>query len=146
MVVAARQEVKASNGGENPVRPRNWRPPIEPSPMERKVMGLVKRAKLLVFLREKRHEILEESFQEELSEIYRESRLGRPPVEAVRLALATVLQAYTRVSEDEAMEAMVMDRRWQLVLEYLGEDEPPLPNGVWSTSAKVSSSMTSTDA
>ncbi|MBA3426308.1 MAG: IS1182 family transposase [Rubrobacter sp.] len=112
------------------MRPRIWRPPIEPSPKERKVMGLVKRAKLFVFLREKRHEIFEESFQEELSEIYRESRLGRPPVEPARLALATVLQAYTGVSDDEAMEAMVMDRRWQLVLDCLGEDEPPFSK--WS--------------
>jgi hypothetical protein len=39
--------------------------------------------------------------------------------------LATILQAYTGVSDDEAMEAMVMDRRWQLVLDCSGSDEPP---------------------
>ncbi len=88
-------------------------------------MRLVKRAKLFVFLREHRHEIFEESFQKELSTIYRESRLGRPPVPPARLALATILQAYTGVSDDEAMEAMVMDRRWQLALDCLGADEPP---------------------
>jgi hypothetical protein len=32
------------------------------------------------------------------------------------------LQAYSGVSDDEAM---VMDRCWQLVLDRLGEDEPP---------------------
>jgi hypothetical protein len=93
-------------------------------------MRLVKRAKLFVFLRENRHEIFDESFQKELSEIYRESTLGRPPVPPARLALATILQAYTGVSDDEAMEAMVMDRRWQLVLESLGADEPPFSK--WS--------------
>ncbi|CAN5178447.1 IS1182-like element ISGvi6 family transposase [soil metagenome] len=89
-------------------------------------MRLIKRAKLFVFLREHRHEIFDEPFQKELSAIYRESGFGRPPVPPARLALATVLQAYTGVSDDEAMEAMVMDRRWQLVLDCLDtDDEPP---------------------
>ncbi len=88
-------------------------------------MRLVKRAKLFLFLRERRHEIFDEPFQEELSETYRDSRLGQPPIPPAQLALATILQAYTGVSDDEAMEAMVMDRRWQLVLDRLGEDEPP---------------------
>jgi hypothetical protein len=107
------------------MRPQIWRPPIEPAPEERTVMRLIKRAKLFVFLREHRHEIFDEEFQKELSEIYRESKLGRPPVPPARLALATILQAYTGVSDDEAMEAMVMDRRWQLVLDCLGANEPP---------------------
>jgi hypothetical protein len=94
------------------------------------VMRLVKRAKLFVFLRENRHEIFDESFQKELSEIYRDSRLGQPPIPPAQLALATILQAYTGVSDDEAMEAMVMDRRWQLVLDCLGSDEPPFSK--WS--------------
>jgi hypothetical protein len=107
------------------MRPQLWRPPMEPSPEEQTVMRLIKRAKLFVFLRNHRHEIFDEQFQEELSEIYRESKLGRPPVPPARLALATVLQAYTGVSDDEAMEAMVMDRRWQLVLDCLEANEPP---------------------
>lgn len=107
------------------MRPQLWRPPMEPSPEEQTVMRLIKRAKLFVFLRNHRHEIFDEQFQEELSEIYRESKLGRPLVPPARLALATVLQAYTGVSDDEAMEAMVMDRRWQLVLDCLEANEPP---------------------
>jgi hypothetical protein len=66
----------------------------------------------------------------ELSEIYHESTLGRPPVPPARLALATVLRLYTGVSDDEAMEAMVIDRRWQLILDCLGADEPPFSK--WS--------------
>jgi len=44
-----------------------------------------------------------------------DSPKGQPPVPPARLALATILQAYTKVSDDEVIEATVMDRRWQLV-------------------------------
>jgi len=88
-------------------------------------MRRVKRAKLFVFLRENRHEIFDEDFQEELGTLYSDSRLGHPPVAPAKLALATILQAYTGASDEEAMEAMVMDRRWQLVLGCLDAEEPP---------------------
>ena len=42
-----------------------------------------------------------------------------------RLALATILQAYTGASDDEVIEATAMDRRWQLVLDCMGAEEPP---------------------
>lgn len=107
------------------MRPRLWRPPIEPTPAESAVMRRVKRAQLFVFLREHRHEIFDEEFQEELGRIYQDSRLGQPPVSPAKLALATIVQAYSGVSDDEAIEAMVMDRRWQLVLGCLDAQEPP---------------------
>src|SRR5215210_451526 len=107
------------------MRARVWRPPIEPTPAEAAVMRRIKRAKLFVFLREHRHEIFDERFQEELGGIYGDSRLGQPPVPPAKLALATVLQAYTGASDEEAIEAMVMDRRWQLVLGCLDAEEPP---------------------
>jgi transposase len=44
--------------------------------------------------------------------------------------LATLLQAYTRVSDDEVIEATTMDRRWQLVLDGLDCDTPPFSRGV----------------
>ena len=107
------------------MRPSGWHPPIEPMPEEQPVLERIKRAKLFVFLRNHRHEIFTEEFQEELGTIYRESAFGRPPVPPAQLALATILQAYTGVSDDEAIEAMAMDRRWQLVLDYLDTREPP---------------------
>jgi len=107
------------------MRPSGWHPPIEPTPEEQAVLERIKRAKLFVFLRNHRHEIFTEEFQEELGTIYRESAFGRPPVPPAQLALATILQAYTGVSDDEAIEAMAMDRRWQLVLDYLDTREPP---------------------
>jgi len=41
------------------------------------------------------------------------------------LALATILQAYTGVSDDEVIECTTMDRRWQLVLDCLDVTKPP---------------------
>jgi hypothetical protein len=62
------------------VRPRIWRPPVEPTPKERSVIERIKRAKLFVFLRKHRHEIFDEEFQEELgTTIYRQSALGQSP-------------------------------------------------------------------
>ena len=111
------------------IRPPIWRPPVEPGLDERTVMRLIKRAKLFVFLRQQRHEIFDERFQLELAEIYDDVDLGRPPVPPARLALATVLQAYTGVSDDEAIEATMMDRRWQLVLGCMDAKRPPFSKG-----------------
>jgi hypothetical protein len=103
---------------------------VEPTPDEQAVIERIKRAKLFVFLRHRRHEIFDEEFQEELGgAIYQDSRLGQPPIPPAKLALATILQAYTGVSDDEAIEAMVMDRRWQLVLDSLDEREAPFSKG-----------------
>ena len=87
------------------MRPDVWRPPVDPSAAERVVMKAVRRAKLFVFLREHRHELFDEQFQAELAETYADSPRGQPPVPPARLALATLLQAYTGVSDDEVVEA-----------------------------------------
>ena len=111
------------------VRPVVWRPPAEPSPAEQAVIKAVRRAKLFVFLRLHRHELFDEPFQAELARAYVDSPKGQPPVPPARLALATILQAYTGVSDDEVIEATVMDRRWQLVLDCMGAEEPPFSKG-----------------
>ena len=111
------------------VRPVVWNPPVEPSPAEQAVIKAVRRAKLFVFLRRHRHELFDEQFQAELAETYVDSPKGQPPVPPARLALATILQAYAKVSDDEVIEATVMDRRWQLVLDCMGAEEPPFSKG-----------------
>jgi Transposase domain (DUF772) len=113
------------------VRPVVWRPPVEPSPAELAVIKAVRRAKLFVFLREHRHELFDEQFQDELAEAYVESPKGQPPVPPARLALALILQAYAKVSDDEVIEATVMDRRWQLVLDCMGPKSRRFPRGPW---------------
>jgi Transposase DDE domain/Transposase domain (DUF772) len=111
------------------MRPRMWRPPVEPSPAEQAVIKAVRRAKLFVFLRQHRHELFDEPFQAELARAYVDSPKGQPPVPPARLALATILQAYTGAGDDEVIEATVMDRRWQLVLDCMGTEEPPFSKG-----------------
>jgi hypothetical protein len=111
------------------VRPVVRRPPAELSPAEQAVVKAVRRAELFVFLREHRHELFDERFQAELARAYADSPKGQPPVPPARLALATILQAYAKVSDDEVIEATVMDRRWQLVLDCMGAEEPPFSKG-----------------
>ncbi len=45
-----------------------------------------------------------------------------PPAQ---LALAIILQAYTGASDAEAIEALIMDRRWQLVLDCIDCENAP---------------------
>jgi hypothetical protein len=111
------------------VRPDVWRPPVEPSVAERAVMKAVRRARLFVFLRVHRHELFDEQFQAELAEAYADRPKGQPPVPPAQLALATIVQAYAGASDDEVIEAAVMDRRWQLVLDCMDAERPPLSKG-----------------
>ena len=111
------------------MRPDVWRPPAEPSPAEQAVIKAVRRGKLFVFLRLHRHELFDGQFQAGLAETYVDSPKGQPPVPPAQLALATILQAYTGASDDEVIEATVMDRRWQLVLDCMGAEEPPFAKG-----------------
>jgi len=111
------------------MRPVYWRPPIELSATEQAIIKRIRRARLFVFLRQHRHEVFDETFQQELASLYQESQRGQPPVPPALLALATILQAYTGVSGDEVIEASIMDRRWQLVLHCLDTEEPPFSKG-----------------
>jgi hypothetical protein len=51
--------------------------------------------------------------------------MGKCPVPPAQLALFIIVPAYTGVSDDEALEAMVMDRRWQLVLDCIDCEQAP---------------------
>jgi hypothetical protein len=107
------------------MRPEYWQPPIELSPAETFVIHRIKRAKLFVFLRQIRCELFNAAFQAELNRLFQDSEVGQPPVPPAQIALTILLQAYTGASDDEAIEALVMDRRWQLVLDCLDCEEAP---------------------
>ena len=107
------------------MRPQTWNPPIELSPVEQKIVKLIKRAKLFVFLREIRHLLFDEAFTEELAKMYADAAKGHPPVPPAPLALTVILQAYTKASDAEAIEALTMDRRWQLVVDCLDCERAP---------------------
>ena len=62
------------------MRPESWNPPIEWSQKEEKIVKLIKKAKLFPFLREIRHLLFDEEFQEELLKMYAEAVTGHPPV------------------------------------------------------------------
>jgi hypothetical protein len=111
------------------MRPGQWEPPIEVSATEQVIVKRIRRAKLFIFLRQHRHEVFDAAFQEELASLYQDSLRGQPPVAPALLALATILQAYTGASDDEVIEASLMDRRWQLVLDCLDTEEAPFSKG-----------------
>ena len=111
------------------MQPSFWSPPVELSEQEEQIVKRIRRAKLFVFLRHHRHELLNEAFQQELASLYQPSKRGQPPIAPAQLALATIVQAYTGASDDEVIEATQMDRRWQLVLDCLDIEQAPFSKG-----------------
>src|SRR3989449_1798721 len=103
-----------------------WNPPIALTPEEQKSAARTQKArKFFVFLRERRHELLDADFQHTLAQSYSPDPGGKAPVDAGVLALATLLQAYCNVGDRDAVELTVMDKRWQMVLDCLGAEQPP---------------------
>jgi len=127
MICELRSLLKPNNQEEEkkPMRPPLWHPPIELSDHEAWIIKRIKRAKLFTFLRLNRSFIFNDEFQEELATIFKDSTVGQGPVPPAQLALAIILQAYLGISDDEVIEEMVMDQRWQLVLDCLNCETPP---------------------
>src|SRR5215475_203849 len=111
------------------MHPPLWHPPVELSTAEHAILKRIRRAKLFVFLRQHRHELFTDTFQQELLTLYKDQPQGHPPVPPAQLALATLLQASTQVSDDEVIEATTMDRRWQMALDCLDCETLPFSNG-----------------
>src|SRR6266699_2636370 len=113
------------------MHPFHWHPSVALSAQEEQIVQKIRRAKLFVFLRQHRHALFNESFQQELATLYKPSKRGHPPIAPAQLALAVILQADTGVSDDEVIEATLMDRRWQLVLDCLDTDQAPFSKGTF---------------
>jgi transposase len=112
------------------MRPQPWSPPLALSAAEAAfVARLKRRSRFFVFLREIRHELFSATFSAELATLYRDSPRGQPPIPPEQLALATLLQAYTGLSDAEVIEACVADRRWQLVLDCWETEQAPFAQG-----------------
>jgi Transposase domain (DUF772) len=111
------------------MQPEMWNPPVELSQQEEQIVKKIRKAKLFVFLREQRHELFNEAFQQELATLYRQAERGQPPIAPAMLALALILQASMGISDDEVIEATLMDRRWQLVLDCLDTEQAPFSKG-----------------
>ncbi len=107
-----------------------WHPPQELSRTELLIAKRTrKRRKIFVFLREHRHHIINDELQQKLLEVYNPPAKGSQPVAPGLLAMATLLQAYCNVSDQEAVELTMMDQRWQMVLDCLGCEKPPFSQG-----------------
>ncbi len=72
------------------MQPVLWQPPVELSESEEHIVKRIRRAKLFVFLRHYRHELLDEVLQRELAGLYRTSKRGQPPIAPAQLALAII--------------------------------------------------------
>src|SRR5262245_6273843 len=62
------------------MRPERWQPPVELSAAEQAIVKRIRRAKLFIFLRWHRHELFDETLQEEIAATYEESEAGQPPI------------------------------------------------------------------
>jgi hypothetical protein len=107
-----------------------WKPRIEQTKKEQLIMKRLGRVRALFgFLREKRHIVFDDAFQERLEEMYRQTGAGDEPHAPALLCMVLLLQGYVGASDAEAVEMSVMDRRWQLVLDCLDAEEPPFSQG-----------------
>jgi hypothetical protein len=107
-----------------------WNPPTTLSTREARVRKRVgSKRKLFGFLCDHRHELFDEEFQDELERMYRDSGAGKDPVAPALLAMALLLQGYSKASDAEAVELAACDARWQLVLGCLGDEDAPFSQG-----------------
>jgi hypothetical protein len=106
-----------------------WKFPVNMTAEEKAVAKALKRiGKFYVFLREIRAELFDEEFQAELAKAYQPR--GTEPKAAALLAMVTLLQAYDRTGDAEAVITAAMDKRWQLVLNCLGAKKAPFSQGL----------------
>lgn len=107
-----------------------WNPREELSKKEQLLMKRLQRTrKLFAFLRLRRRELFDDSFQAELEGMYRDTGAGDEPVPPALLCIALILQGYLGVSDAEAVELTVVDARWQMVLDRLDAEEPAFGQG-----------------
>jgi hypothetical protein len=107
-----------------------WTPRQDYTKQEEFLLRRLRRTrKLFAFLRDHRQALFNEAFQAELETMYRDTGAGREPVPPALLAMIVLLQSYLGVSDAEAVELTVVDLRWQMVLDRLGETQPACGQG-----------------
>src|SRR5580765_2014208 len=101
---------------------KRWNPPVRCNAREERLLKLAgKSRKLLVFLRERRHEIFDGAFQTELEAMYRDSGQGEEPQPPALRCMAMLLQGYLQVSDAEAVRLSATDNCWRMVLATLSD-------------------------
>lgn len=87
--------------------------------------------KLFAFLRDHRHEIFDDEMQSALGAMYRDTGAGKDPVCPARMAMAALMQGYLGVSDAEAVQLTMVDLRWQMALDCLGNTEEAFSQGAF---------------
>jgi len=108
-----------------------WNPPVDLSAAEKFVAKRCEKRRVFVFLRELRHVIFDAAMQRSLEAAYGSKVGGRERICPAQLALAGLLQAALRVPDHEVVELTVMDRRWQMVLGCMGQEQPLFSQGTF---------------
>lgn len=108
-----------------------WSPPVELSAAEKFIVKRCEKRRVFVFLRELRARIFDEAMQRTLHAAYSEAPRGRDRVPPAQLGLAMLLQAALGVPDHEVVELTLMDRRWQMVLDCFGIEEPLFSQGTF---------------
>jgi hypothetical protein len=107
-----------------------WTPSLTISKREQMLLKrLEKNRRLFAMLRLHRRELFDDAFQAELAAMYRDTGEGKVPVPPAQLAMVLLLQAYTGVSDADAVEMTIVDARWQMVLDVLGASKPAFSQG-----------------
>src|SRR5262249_1555594 len=107
-----------------------WNPPLMLTMEEQKIAPRTRTTrKFFVFLPAHRHERLDADCQHPLAHSSSPEPGGHELVEAGLLALATLWQAYCHVGDRDAVALTVLDKRGQMVLDWLGAEPPPFRQG-----------------
>ncbi len=109
---------------------RYWECPVALTKKEELICKRLKsHGKLFVFLRKYRHLIFNDDINKQLTAMYADHPKGKPPVPAAQLAMATLLQTYEQKSDAGATLEAMFDKRWQMVLNCLGDEGSPFSQG-----------------
>src|SRR5258708_35923565 len=81
------------------------------------------------FVRQHRHELLDDTCQPQLEGMYRKTGAGEEQHPPALLCMVVLLQGYVGASDAEAVELSLVDLRWQMVLDCLGAATPPFSQG-----------------
>lgn len=107
-----------------------WHPSTTVSRQEAYILKRCeKKRKLFSFLRKNRARLFDDDVQSRLEQMYRETGAGREPLCPAMMAMALVLQGYLGVSDADAVELSVVDLRWQMALDRMGESRPAFSQG-----------------
>lgn len=111
-----------------------WSPPVALTKQEQMIMKRLTRVRALFgFLRQHRHVLFDDEFQDALAAMYRDTGAGDEPHPPAMLCMALLLQGYVGVSDAEAVECTVVDLRWQMVLDCFGATSPAFSQGALQT-------------